>query len=86
MVIGPPSFDFGESVIARMNPREPRRVRYRQFIRYHMYHINFVVRMPLKVTPVLLGRNPRRDNTSLGRANSRSETGYLANTVARERG
>lgn len=86
VVIGWPYVDFREGV-ARMNPCEPRWVRHGQFIDIanHMYHINFIIWVPLKVFPVLLRSHPRRNNASFGGANSRSQTGHFADTVASER-
>lgn len=84
VVISSPNANPGKGVMARMNPCESRWIGHGQFvdITINMYHIDFVIRVPLNVTSVLLRQNPRRGNTSLSPNNSRSKAGYLANAVA----
>lgn len=68
VVISSPNANLGKGVMARMNPCESRWIGHGQFIdiTINMYHIDFVIRVPLNVTSVLLRRNPRRGNNSLG--------------------
>lgn len=76
-----------EKYDSKYGSRKPRRIRDSRLVAIttHMHHINLENRAPLEVTLIPLRRNPRRDDTRLGRLNKRSKNVYLASTVACER-